>query len=557
MSFNYQLIKDGDILVASAKNVEIPETLSSIGYAPTFHQRGSEQKLKFETCIISTFSDIFHQTSPDVTNIEVHDSIIDRIDLKILKKFTKLEQFKVINSTISDFKGTIFGNLKDFILKFEKDEATAEIKVAIVDGKIYLTDKDDEDVGDQVAGSGAVPKTNNGRHILTAKPVTKPSIFTPVTVPAPTNVLAHASYTPSILNQTPFSTYGQPASSTFGQPASSTFGQPASSTFGQPASSTFGQPASSTFGQPASSTFGQPASSTFGQTQSSFYGSTTLGPSSQAVNLASPKRHCDSQSDTKAPKNVDHRSNLKEKFTKSQTINANLSKELEVLRNQVMKLEAENKKFKESGILADLKKIFHDEAFKDFTVNVNNEKSFRIHKLLFAARSSVIADMLRSNSGDFELNLQDIPLPIFEILLHFIYNDVAPDGDVNLIATYAAAGRLDIKDLKNMTANKLMDKVDEKNAFKILELSNKYGNEELRMKAFEEIRKVLSVYKLSDEFSKKPEKIRKLLEMKRKMDEEYEMMQKELQDICEDQQEVSEDQQEVVESSSDSYEIVD
>ncbi|XP_070496758.1 uncharacterized protein [Chironomus tepperi] len=525
MSFNYQLIKDGDILVASAKNVEIPETLSSIGYAPTFHQRGSEQKLKFETCIISTFSDIFHQTSPDVTNIEVHDSIIDRIDLKILKKFTKLEQFKVINSTISDFKGTIFGNLKDFILKFEKDEATAEIKVAIVDGKIYLTDKDDEDVGDQVAGSGAVPKTNNGRHILTAKPVTKPSIFTPVTVPAPTNVLAHASYTPSILNQTPFSTYGQPASSTFGQPASSTFGQP--------------------------------ASSTFGQTQSSFYGSTTLGPSSQAVNLASPKRHCDSQSDTKAPKNVDHRSNLKEKFTKSQTINANLSKELEVLRNQVMKLEAENKKFKESGILADLKKIFHDEAFKDFTVNVNNEKSFRIHKLLFAARSSVIADMLRSNSGDFELNLQDIPLPIFEILLHFIYNDVAPDGDVNLIATYAAAGRLDIKDLKNMTANKLMDKVDEKNAFKILELSNKYGNEELRMKAFEEIRKVLSVYKLSDEFSKKPEKIRKLLEMKRKMDEEYEMMQKELQDICEDQQEVSEDQQEVVESSSDSYEIVD
>lgn len=245
--------------------------------------------------------------------------------------------------------------------------------------------------------------------------------------------------------------------------------------------------------------------------------------------------------------------NLKEKFTKSQTINANLTKDLDVLREQIMKLEAENKRLKESGILADLKKIFHDEAFKDFTVNVNKEKSFKIHKILFAARSSVIADMIRNNPEDFELNLQDIPLPIFEILLHFIYNDSAPDGDDNLIAIYAAAGRLNIQDLKNMTAQKLMDKVDQQNAFRVLELSNKYGNDELRLKAFEEIKKVLSDYKLNDEFSKKPEKIKKLLDMKKKMDEEYAKMQQEFEEI----QIISDDQQENAEGGSDTYEIVD
>jgi speckle-type POZ protein len=286
-------------------------------------------------------------------------------------------------------------------------------------------------------------------------------------------------------------------------------------------SSTQGQ----TFGVAYQSFGHQP--SIFGQVQppiaSTTFGGSIFGTLTSSDQSTATKRSCD-QNTSKAS---DHRAHLKEKYTKSQTINANLSKDLEVLRDQIMKLEAENKKLKESGILADLKRIFHDEAFKDFTVNVNKEKSFKIHKLLFAARSSVIADMIRNNPEDFELNLQDIPLPIFEILLHFIYNDSAPDGDDNLIATYAAAGRLNIVDLKNLTAQKLMDNVDEKNAFRVLELSNKYGNDELRLKAFEEIKKLLSDYKLNDEFSKKPEKIKKFLDMKKKMDEEYEIMKQE------------------------------
>lgn len=147
MSINYQLVQEGPFLTAILRNIEIPETLNSIGYSPSFCQRGSEQKLKFETCILPTISDIFATTSPNVTHIEVNNSIIDRIDMKILKKFTKLEELSFINSTLNEVAGTIFGSLRNFTIKFEKDEGVDEAKVAVVDGKINLDELDDEDAG--------------------------------------------------------------------------------------------------------------------------------------------------------------------------------------------------------------------------------------------------------------------------------------------------------------------------------------------------------------------------------------------------------------------------
>jgi hypothetical protein len=127
------------------------------------------------------------------------------------------------------------------------------------------------------------------------------------------------------------------------------------------------------------------------------------------------------------------------------------------------------------------------------------------------------------------MNLQNIPVTIFEKLLDFIYNEAAPEDDVELTGIYAAAGELNIVDLKNITADKLMNTIDDKNAMKILKLSNKYGNEELRIKAFEKIKKILSEYKMSIEFSKNPEKIEKLLDIKRTLDMEFQKLQQEMQ----------------------------
>ena len=153
MSINYQLIAEGSTVAAVVRNIEIPESLNSIGYAPSFYQRGTETKLKFETCIISSISDIFIKSSPNITHIEIHNSVVDRIDLKILKKFTKLEEFNFVNSTLNECSGTIFGDMRDFSLKFEKDEATDE-KTAVVIGKIDLNaleQKEEDDVEGQLS----------------------------------------------------------------------------------------------------------------------------------------------------------------------------------------------------------------------------------------------------------------------------------------------------------------------------------------------------------------------------------------------------------------------
>lgn len=150
MSISYSLIYEGSCITALIKNIEIPENLNSIGFGPSFMQRGSETKLKFENCIISTISDIFYKYSPNVTNIEINNSVVDRIDMKVLKNFKKLVEFNFINSTLNEFVDTVFGGLRNFTLKFETDAATNETIVATVDGKINFDDleqKDDENGG--------------------------------------------------------------------------------------------------------------------------------------------------------------------------------------------------------------------------------------------------------------------------------------------------------------------------------------------------------------------------------------------------------------------------
>jgi len=140
MSINYQLIPEGNIITAQLRNLEIPENLNSVGYAPSLLQRGTETKLKFDTCIISTISEAFHKTSPNVTQIEVKNSIIDRIDLNILKKFTNLEEFNFVNSTLNEFSGTVFGELKNFTFKFEREDGNDNVVSVAVDGKFNMYD---------------------------------------------------------------------------------------------------------------------------------------------------------------------------------------------------------------------------------------------------------------------------------------------------------------------------------------------------------------------------------------------------------------------------------
>ncbi|KAG5670794.1 hypothetical protein PVAND_001033 [Polypedilum vanderplanki] len=171
-----------------------------------------------------------------------------------------------------------------------------------------------------------------------------------------------------------------------------------------------------------------------------------------------------------------------------------------------------------------LQKIFDDPAYKDFTINIS-ESSFKVHKILFAARSPTLAEIFKNNPEAQELNLRDIPEETFKAIHDFIYNNHLPN-DVNFIEVYAAAARLKIDDLMDTIVAHLLTNVDKKNAIDALTLSNKFNIDELRTKSFEAIQsKIFPERKLDEKLAREPEKLKEIIAAKNMLEQKFaEMM---------------------------------
>jgi hypothetical protein len=206
---------------------------------------------------------------------------------------------------------------------------------------------------------------------------------------------------------------------------------------------------------------------------------------------------------------------LKMSLQKQEDLVKNLKDHIAVITQQ--------KGMKNDLAITSLKKILADDDFKDFTINVGGA-SFKVHKLLFAARSQILREMFKNNPEAVELNLRDIPEATFKAVHDFIYNNQLPP-DANLIEVFTAAYRLKMLDLKKEAAEQLMEKIDETNAFEVLVLSNKFTHVHLREKAFDVIKtKVFPDHQLSEKLAEQPEKLEKLIKTKRRLDQEFEEM---------------------------------
>lgn len=171
---------------------------------------------------------------------------------------------------------------------------------------------------------------------------------------------------------------------------------------------------------------------------------------------------------------------------------------------------------KPNGFNDDLQKFLSLDEFKDFKIKINN-REFKIHKLIFAARSELFAEMIKANPEAEDLELQDISVDTFECVIEYVYTDKPPRTQ-NLIEVFAAAGLLKIKGLKNIAAGLLIlsinNEADLKNLFKIYNFAHKFEHGKLRLKAFEGIKKQITGSKLMDE----PEELRKIVEAKLRLD---------------------------------------
>ena len=182
----------------------------------------------------------------------------------------------------------------------------------------------------------------------------------------------------------------------------------------------------------------------------------------------------------------------------------------------------------QNGIFSDIKNFIDDEKFKDFKIQVD-DREFHVHKFLLTARSPTFADIILNNPEVENLNLVDIPVDIFEIILKFLYTDeLPPVEDLNDLRVFAAAGRLKIAELKNFAATHAMNQINGDNALEVLNLSNKYEHVELRQKSFGEIKKEYPKIMFKDKHAMEPEfveiiieKFKKKEELIRKLDDEF------------------------------------
>ena len=190
------------------------------------------------------------------------------------------------------------------------------------------------------------------------------------------------------------------------------------------------------------------------------------------------------------------------------------------LRQEIELMDVNYKK----GVFGDLKAFIQDETTKDFKIIIN-DREFPVHKFLLAARSPTLAEILKNNPEVEKLNLVDISVEIFEIILKFLYTDELPEDDgTNFMLLFAAAGKLKIQELKDFAATKLTSILHENNALEILKLSNKCGHEGLSKKAFDKIKKKYPKINFEDSWIYDATKIEEIIKA-------FEKKEAELQDL--------------------------
>jgi len=205
---------------------------------------------------------------------------------------------------------------------------------------------------------------------------------------------------------------------------------------------------------------------------------------------------------------------LKQECCKLQQENWKLRMEIGVLKAEKMKLSSNP----DNGLFADIKKYLDDENSKDLKIIIDDHE-FRAHKFLLAIRSETLAKKFQESPQADSLNLVDISVGMFARILKYLYTNEVP-RDVNLFYLYTAAGKLQIKDLKDYAATKIMDWVNIGNALEIFELSCKYEHSQLKRKAYDEIKKKYPSINFSDEWLMESEKLANTIEGLKKQEAE-------------------------------------
>jgi hypothetical protein len=187
---------------------------------------------------------------------------------------------------------------------------------------------------------------------------------------------------------------------------------------------------------------------------------------------------------------------LKQEIGAVKMENVELKKGNERLMSEISNLKRKfdeiEKKFEEknTATLNEIKRLKENPIINDYIVSVN-KKEYLVNKEILAANSPVLARLINEKENAENLELHDISDEIFEEVLNFMYTKKSPNKTTDLIELFGASSRLEMKELSDITANKLMDKITSDNSPDIIKLAKKYGYKELLKKAVDELKKSL------------------------------------------------------------------
>eukprot|EP01156_Anaeramoeba_ignava_P009790 Anaeramoba_ignava/a478211_80.p1 GENE.a478211_80~~a478211_80.p1 ORF type:complete len:552 (-),score=216.55 a478211_80:124-1779(-) len=124
-----------------------------------------------------------------------------------------------------------------------------------------------------------------------------------------------------------------------------------------------------------------------------------------------------------------------------------------------------------------LRNIFEKEIFSDFTIHTKDE-DFKAHKSILSGRSVYFYQYLK------EKNINEIKIQInsetMKQILNFIYTDEIEFNSSNILDIYKYSTIFQLHSLLTEIVKKLDEFIDETNAFKILQESEKFSSSKLK-----------------------------------------------------------------------------
>jgi hypothetical protein len=132
----------------------------------------------------------------------------------------------------------------------------------------------------------------------------------------------------------------------------------------------------------------------------------------------------------------------------------------------------------------------------DFNFTFNDGRSIPVHKNLLAVQSHVFAAMFENQMKESltsECKIEDISYETFIQFLEYLYTRKMPTATDRITELYTTAVKYQVQKQSELLEEMILDGINGDNALEILKLGNSFDNELVKICAFNEIKKQLTI----------------------------------------------------------------